>query len=522
MKALDKFFAMRLKSASRWPYAAEAILALIPVETVAVPRMAVDRRYRIYFNPEWLTQTAEKDFDLEILTVILHELSHPLRRHFKRFIKLVGYDPERLRREEISARHQAQSRVWNMAADCEINDDLEAEGLPISRIRGGGAVTPATYGLPVGLTAEQYFEKLWEQAEDDLQKQESQESREAEGKEDGQDGNGSSDPGESEGSQDSEGSDGSGEGDGESQAGEGGSPSSSGQGGSGSGSGGSGEGEAGTGGGSSNGQAGASESSDGDSVDWEGSSAVDGFKRAWEYGKNDGKGEDSSEDIPEGLSEAEQEHLANQVAKKIEQAVKGRGNVPAGWRRWADARLHPQVPWQRVLRNSITRSVQTVHGCKDYTFNRVSRREPTRPDLISSSPFARRIKTRVVVDTSGSMSDKDLSLALAEIEGILSSSQLRDGVQVGSCDAAMHTCQKVFKRSQVKLAGGGGTDMRVPITEVIKERMATRPDVLIIVTDGETPWPETPAKGVQVIAVLTREPSWCDPPPKWIRTIKVS
>jgi predicted metal-dependent peptidase len=227
--------------------------------------------------------------------------------------------------------------------------------------------------------------------------------------------------------------------------------------------------------------------------------------------------------VPPALSTAEQEHLSNQMAKKIEQSAQsGRGTVPAGLRRWADERLHPQVPWQRVLRNAISRSIELVHGARDFTFSRVSRREPSRPDMIPSSPVAKRIRIRVVVDTSGSMGDRDLSKALAEIGGILRASTIRDGVEVISCDSAIHSCQKVFSQKQIKLAGNGGTDMRVPLEQVREEKAATRPDVIVTCTDGETPWPKTPIKGVTVIAVITRESRYSEAPPEWIKTIKVN
>jgi predicted metal-dependent peptidase len=162
-----------------------------------------------------------------------------------------------------------------------------------------------------------------------------------------------------------------------------------------------------------------------------------------------------------------------------------------------------------------------VQGCKDFTFSRVSRREPSHPSLVSSTPFARKLKIRVKGDTSGSMGERDLSVIVAEMEGILK--PYRDCVEYGSVDAQAYGHKKVTKRSQVidLLRGGGGTDMRIPIDEVRKEKAATRPDILIIITDGETPWPETPLKGVQVIAVLTRDSSWRTDPPSWIKSIEV-
>jgi len=47
-------------------------------------------------------------------------------------------------------------RRWNTAGDCEINDDLQAEGLPLP----GDPPLPAKYGLESGNTAETYYKLL--------------------------------------------------------------------------------------------------------------------------------------------------------------------------------------------------------------------------------------------------------------------------------------------------------------------------------------------------------------------------
>ncbi|MBX4378722.1 hypothetical protein K4H02_27075, partial [Mycobacterium tuberculosis] len=66
----------------------------------------------------------------------------------------------------------------------------------------------------------------------------------------------------------------------------------------------------------------------------------------------------------------------------------------------------------------------------------------------------------VVIDTSGSMSAGDLAAALAEVRGVVKAtgvSQLR----VGCCDAKATVLTPVRSVGEVRLVGGGGTDMRV-------------------------------------------------------------
>jgi hypothetical protein len=70
---------------------------------------------------------------------------------------------------------------------------------------------------------------------------------------------------------------------------------------------------------------------------------------------------------------------------------------------------------------------------------------------------------------------------------------------------------------QVVLAGGGGTDMRVGIEAAL--RGPETPHVVVVLTDGGTPWPDAPLSTTRVIAALigTNPPL----PPAWIETVRV-
>ena len=88
------------------------------------------------YNESWLaTHTVEENAAL-----LIHEVSHLLRDH-------------EARKKAAAAR---DARLWNTAADCEINDDLAAEGLPLP----GDPPQPGKYGLATGETAELYYKEL--------------------------------------------------------------------------------------------------------------------------------------------------------------------------------------------------------------------------------------------------------------------------------------------------------------------------------------------------------------------------
>jgi predicted metal-dependent peptidase len=111
----------------------------------------------------------------------------------------------------------------------------------------------------------------------------------------------------------------------------------------------------------------------------------------------------------------------------------------------------------------------------------------------------------VVLDTSGSMSSDLLARALVEIKGILRAVGQRK-VPVLCCDAAVHGgVQRVSSAFNVEITGGGGTDMGVGIEAAQKLRAS----VIIVLTDGYTPWPAEPPKGAQlVIGILNPTTPW--------------
>jgi predicted metal-dependent peptidase len=106
----------------------------------------------------------------------------------------------------------------------------------------------------------------------------------------------------------------------------------------------------------------------------------------------------------------------------------------------------------------------------------------------------------IAVDTSGSMSDEALTLCLAEVQGVLKSTNA--DVTVASCDAQVHAVEKVrsIKEAAAALKGGGGTDF-VPVFEHIED-MARAPNVVFFFTDGDGPAPTKPPAGLDVVWIL--------------------
>ncbi|MFK3735210.1 VWA-like domain-containing protein [Streptomyces sp. NPDC088090] len=247
-------------------------------------------------------------------------------------------------------------------------------------------------------------------------------------------------------------------------------------------------------------------------------SGADGLARAWELGP----------DGADGLTP--QEHAA--VVYRVAQGIKGRpGSAPAAWERWAEEVCHPPQPWRELLGAALGAAVAAGTGGA-HTYRRPSRRATALPGAVL--PGLRRTPPRVavVIDTSGSVSDAELGSALLEVAALARAlGGRRDLVSVIACDAAAHSAQRLCDGAGVPLLGGGGTDLRAGFARAL--RLNPRPDVLVVLTDGQTPWPEDAPSCRTVVGLFPRPPAHDDEdgsdgeddylprPPEWARVVEI-
>lgn len=359
---------------------------------------------------------------------------------------LLRRHPERAKNKHVTNR---TAKAWNYAADAEIHSD---EGL-VNRIKKTGVepVTPQSLGKSLGgkweqlfvpgLLAEQYFDMLMEAIEE------------------------GEDP-----------FDGEGEGDGN------------------------GDGE-GTGFGP--------EDEQGPQVGGGNcGSAATGIPMDWEEAPTDKYVDKTDERI-----------IRKKVAKQIiKDAALGRG-VDKGdaLYEWADEELAPpKVNWQQKLRSVVRGAIAYVSGSYEYTRGKLSRRQIHSPRVILPGLQHPIPEVAVVVDTSGSMfasfnqgspeAEEKYNLldqALSETKNIIRSFGQTIGVQVYATDTTVAWTGRVFDPSQIKAAGGGGTDIGVGMKAAYQAPV--KPQVMVVLTDGATPWPDTPPPGIKVVVGLIGE-----------------
>jgi hypothetical protein len=214
-----------------------------------------------------------------------------------------------------------------------------------------------------------------------------------------------------------------------------------------------------------------------------------------------------------GLSAVGARLVARDTARRIREHTRQRGDTPAGWQRWAEEILEPSVNWRRQLAAHVRRGAADVTGRVDFTYRRPSRRASAVPDVVLPSLRQPLPQVALVIDTSGSMSDSMLGQALGEVTGVLRSLGVaRRNLRVIACDAQAYRAQRVRDLGAIRLEGGGGTDMGAGLDAAAALR--PRPDLIIVLTDGYTPWRAAPPQGMRVVVGLMdrggNTPDWAE------------
>tara|TARA_R110002051_G_scaffold25034_1_gene61472 strand:+ start:667 stop:1944 length:1278 start_codon:yes stop_codon:yes gene_type:complete len=235
-----------------------------------------------------------------------------------------------------------------------------------------------------------------------------------------------------------------------------------------------------------------------------------GGKREWELGP-------PSEENP-GVTPEESEEIQEATAREVQEAEKEKpGSQPADIVAWAGEVLTPpKLDWRDLLRQYVAESRDKTVGATDYSFSRTNRRmSAICSDFVLPSLYEPAIEPAVVIDSSGSMSDRDLKEIFAEVDGVLQTTASQMFVVTG--DTQIRFADYVCSVSDVKIKGRGGTNMRPLLARAVEET----PNCVIVLTDGYFSFPpEETMNGIPLIVCLVGDNSdhYC---PKWVSVIKL-
>jgi len=451
---------------------------MVSVESKGIGTMGVDKYYRLYYDPEFVENTPID----ELASVIIHEICHLVWHHHVRAQNLLPKTEYKSGSGFLDRR--GLILAWNIAADMSINPPLKFEGLRLP----DGCVMPYDHGLPDFRSAEWYYRQIMKNITI-VEKVFPNDgtgtaSGSATGNKDGKSGvSGASQPG-----------------------------SKPGQG-------------VGAGGGGGSSKVDTKDDPDEapspgkdlihdeekpdepeqfSPAERPGGSAADGEKRPWELGEPD--------DENPGIEEDDGERLAEKTADEVKQG--GRGTEAGNWRLIGGEVVEPPYgPFVKLV-NMIREGSEKVHGIGDRTYRRLSRRNQD-PRIILPSNVSNCPRVAVGIDTSGSMSSGELDLCRGAVKQILRAFGSRNGITVVTGDTTERNRQiDLTDPSKIELVGGGGTDMAAVIHQLYDSR--PKPELIIICTDGGTPWPSIPV-GCKVVACLTEKSNgWGEVVPDWI------
>ena len=187
-----------------------------------------------------------------------------------------------------------------------------------------------------------------------------------------------------------------------------------------------------------------------------------------------GTPKDIEEQVHARAAETELERLIIQARERT--PVKDHGTIPGVINDLIDSMVEsrkPKVDWRRVLRIFASTSRRTYIFS---TIHRVSKRYGTRP----GTKVKHLQKIAVAIDTSGSVSDSDLSKFFAEIDAMY-----RQGaeIKVIECDAEVQRTYNYNGHLPTEVAGRGGTVFD-PVFAFLRSNRLTRYDGCIYLTDG--------------------------------------
>lgn len=266
-----------------------------------------------------------------------------------------------------------------------------------------------------------------------------------------------------------------------------------------------------------------------DPVKGKSGSSSDGIQKSWEKPKTD-----------ENVNIADEKNIRKLVAEAIKIGAKRAGGpVSSSAIDWAEDELAlPKVDWRDLIRHAIEDAITYQSGDIEYTYSRLSRRQAASPGFLLPGTWEPVPEVAIVLDTSGSMLSASkasgesaagkegrhygtvLMEAMNEVAGILEEFGQDIGVQIFATDTSVGWAERVFDIQDVELVGGGGTDLGEGLEQV--NNAEERPNIVIGLTDGYTPWPAEPpwvgeniSSIIGIIGSTEEELATTYPPPKW-------
>lgn len=190
---------------------------------------------------------------------------------------------------------------------------------------------------------------------------------------------------------------------------------------------------------------------------------------------------------------------------------KGRGTVPLAAERIVEEIKNPTLDWRTILNDFVQEEI-----C-DYSFSPPDKRMEDSPFFLPDfNEKDESVKDILfMIDTSGSMSNKQISECYSEIYGAIQQFGGKLQGKLGFFDAVVVEPIPFENEDEFKIIrpkGGGGTSFDIIFDYVEKEMEEEPPVSIVILTDGYAPIPdESRANGIPVLWIINNKevtPPW--------------
>lgn len=172
---------------------------------------------------------------------------------------------------------------------------------------------------------------------------------------------------------------------------------------------------------------------------------------------------------------------ANVIRDAIDKAQKKAGSIPQHIEKMLqELNKKSKTPWQVLLRKFVGRNTSpSLEGTRTRANRRVG---------LMAEGYKAKFDSKIMigVDQSGSVSDEALAQFVSEMQKIVK--ETSDKVTIAFFDTEVSNVVRITDANKVpkKRVRSGGTDFNAIVAYAKKER----PDLLIILTDGEAPNPD--------------------------------
>ena len=200
---------------------------------------------------------------------------------------------------------------------------------------------------------------------------------------------------------------------------------------------------------------------------------------------DDGIGDDINVDTAD-MTEEEIEQVEHEIKKLVAQAAhqaRMAGKLPGHLKHLVDGIANPPLPWYEILRPFLAKAAPIDESW-------VHRNRRFRDCYLPSRHSEAMGEVVIIGDTSGSLIGSNIFTQIACEIDMMMELVKPERVRVIWADDAEVQLEEIFLPGEplaLNPKGGGGTDMRRPLKHVEQ----FEPIVVILVTDGYTPWPDS-------------------------------